>query len=191
LLLFWLLLLGGRAFAAAQLGLHLGVRGGGLLKRALQLLVGLLLDRLGVLQLLDQLHLDALHVQHLVLLVGARDVLLLHLHVLVAVREAHLAALLFFLLHLGEALLLVHDLVLHFVFGFDLELVVADLLLVLSALDLRLLGLLRPREVDCLLHLALLVGTLLLNHVVLVRGVPLHLDLLLHFSFFLQTLASS
>ena len=85
------------------------------------------------------------------------------------------STLLFFLLHLGETLLLVNNLVFHLVFGLDLELVVADLLLILCALDLGLLGLLCLGEIDRFLHFALLFSSLLLNHVVLVRVVALHL----------------
>lgn len=127
----------------AQFGLDLAVGGGGLLQRPLQLLVSLLLDGLGVLELLNQLHLDALHIQNLVFLLVAEGVLVLHLVLVVALGHAHLASLLLLLLHLGEALLLVNNLVLHLVLGFDLELVVPDLLLVLGPLDFGLFGLFR------------------------------------------------
>lgn len=126
------------------------------------------MDGLRVLKFLDELHLNALHIQNLVLLLSAHHVLNLHLVVLVAVGQADLASGLLLLLHLGEAFLLVHDLVLHFVLSLDLELVVADLLLVLSTLHLRLLGFFGLGQVDRFLDFLLLVGTLLLDHVVLV-----------------------
>ena len=170
----------------SELCLHLGVGGRRFLQCALELLVCLLLDGLRVLEFLDELHLDALHIQNFILLLSAHNVLNLHLVVLVAVGQAELASLLLFLLHLSEALLLVDDLVLHFVLSLDLELVVADLLLVLSTLHLCLLGLFSLGQVDRFLDFLLLVGALLLDHVVLVGGIALHLNSVLHFSFFLK-----
>lgn len=172
-----------------QFGLDLAVGGGRFLQGALQLLVRLLLDGLRVLQFLNQLHFDALHIQNLVLLLLAHGVLEVGAVVLVALRHLQLAALLLLHLHLGEALLLVHDLVLHLVLSLNLELVVANLLLVLRALDFGLLGLLGLAQVDGLLNFALLLGTLLLNHVVLVGVVALHLELVLHLPLFLHTIA--
>ena len=171
----------------AQLGLDFAVGGRGLLERTFELLVGLFLDGLRVLELLNQLHLDALHIQNLIFLLVAQRVLVRHLVLVVALRHANLAARLLILLHLGQALLLVHDLVLHLILGLNLELVVADLLLVLRPLDLGLLGLLGLRKVDGLLDLPLFFGALLLDHVVLVGVVTLDLQLLLHLALFLHT----
>lgn len=126
-----------------QFGLDLAVGGGWFLQGALQLLVGLLLDSLRVLQFLNQLHLDAFHIQNFVLLLLAHGVFEMGAILLVTLSHGELAALLLLHLHLGEALLLVHDLVLHFVLSLDLEFVVAYLLLVLLSLNLGLFGLLR------------------------------------------------
>ena len=170
-----------------QLGLDFAVGGRGLLERTFELLVGLLLDGLRVLEFLNQLHLDALHIQNLVFLLVAQRILMRHLVLVAALRHAHLAARLLILLHLGQALLLVDDLVLHLVLGLNLELVVPDLLLVLRPLDFGLLGLLRLRKVDGLLDLPLFFSALFLDHVVLVGVVTLHFQLLLHLSLFLHT----
>lgn len=70
-------------------------------QRPLQLLVGLFLDSLGVLQLLDKLHFDALHVENLVLFCLSQRLLHISLLVLVALRHLNLASLLFLYLHLG------------------------------------------------------------------------------------------
>lgn len=170
-----------------KFGLDLAVRGGRFLQGPLQLLVGLLLDGLRVLQFLDQFHLDAFHIQNFVLLLLTDRVLLHRALLLVAISHLHLASLLFLHLHLGQTLLLVNDLVLHFVFSLNLEFVVADLLLILGALNFCLFGFFSLGQVNCFLNFALLFGPLLLNHVVLVAVVSLHLQLFLHLALFLHT----
>lgn len=170
-----------------EFGLDLAVGCGWFLKGALKLLVGFFLDGLRVLKLLDELHFDALHVQNFVLFLLADVVLELSLFLLVALSHVNLTAVLLFHLHLGETLLLVHDLVLHLVLSLYLELVVADLLRVLCALDFSLFGLLSLRKVNGFLYLALLLSSLLLNHVVLIALVSLDLKLLLHLALFLLT----
>jgi hypothetical protein len=82
-------------------------------------------------------------------------------------------------LHLSQAFLLVHDLVLHAVFLFDLEVHVSLLLVVLATNDLGLLGLLLLREEDRLLHFALFILALLVEHIVLLRELSLAFVLLL------------
>lgn len=87
--------------------LHKGAHnGGGFLKRALQLLVGFLLDGLGILQLFDQLHLDALHVHHFVLLIHAARVFNLSAVELVPLRHVHPPLAVLVDLELRKALLL-------------------------------------------------------------------------------------
>ena len=144
-------------------------RCGGLLQRSLQLLVGVLLHCLRILQLLDEFHFQLFHLHdfflllrsHVVLVVDAVIMLLLHL------SYASLAVL--FNLHRGQTLLLVYDLILHAVFLFDLEALELLFLLVLLLDYLGLLGFFAPGLEDSLLHLALLISALLVQRIIIVR----------------------
>lgn len=80
------------------------------------------------------------------------------------------------LLHLDlrESLLLVHDLVAHFVFSFVFELVVPDLLLILRTHYSSLLSLFLLAHLNGVLDFTFLIGSLLLDHVVLRRVIPVH-----------------
>ena len=87
---------------------------------------------------------------------------------------AHDAALAVVLnLHLSQPFLLIDDLVFHAVLLFDLKIHVPFLLIVLTSNDLRLLSFLLFRQKDSLLHFALLVLTLFVEHVVLLAHIPL------------------
>ena len=73
----------------------------------------------------------------------------------------------------GKALLLVHDLTLHAVLSLNLEILMAFLLIILRPHYFSLLGFLTLGKEDSLLNLALLLLSLLVNHVVLSRLLPL------------------
>ena len=116
----------------------------GLLERALQLLVGILLHRLSILQLLDEFHFQLFHLHdfflllrsHVVFVVDAIIMLLLHM------LYAPLAILLD--LHRSQTLLLVYDLILHAVLLLNLEALELLFLLVLLLDYLGLFGFLTP-----------------------------------------------
>jgi len=84
-------------------------------------------------------------------------------------------------LHLGQTFLLINDLVLHTVLLFDLKIHVALLLIVLAANYLRLLSFLLFGQEDSLLHFALLVLALFVEHVILLAYItlPFVLDLII------------
>ena len=134
---------------------------------AFELLIGILLHRLGVLELLDQLHLELLHLHDFFFLLLAKVVLVVHPIVVLALDLLQAPLSVFFDLHCSQPLLLVHDLILHAVFLLDLEALELLFLLVLLLDDLGLLGFFAARLKDGLLHFALLVSSLLLNREVL------------------------
>ncbi len=144
-----------------------------LIKNALQFVVGIFLDSLGVLKFLNQLHLYALHIHHLFFLHEPYLVLVVHLVKLAALGclDLPLSFLLYFLR--GQSLLLVDDCILHAVFSVNLKLHVLALLLELLPLDFCLLPLLLLAQIDSLLHFAAFVVALVLNVDVLRR---LHLQ---------------
>ncbi len=84
-------------------------------------------------------------------------------------------------LHLGQPFLLIDDLVFHAVLLFDFKIHVPFLLIVLTANDLGLLSLLLFRQEYSLLHFALLILALFVEHVVLLAHIalPFVLDLII------------
>ena len=133
------------------------------MKSALQLLVGLLLDGLRILKLLDKLHLELLHLHDLFFLLLAQVVLVANFILVLLLNLLH-ASLSFLLdFHRCQALLLIHNLILHAILLLDLE--VSELLfLFILVLDyLSLLRLFALRLENGLLNLALLICSLLVN----------------------------
>ena len=92
-----------------------------------------------------------------------------------------------FHLHLCEAFLLVNNLVLHLVFCFNFELMMANLLLILRSDDFSLFCLFSFGKVDCLLYFAFFFSSLFLDHIILSRLVAFHLLFLLKLFFFLYS----
>ena len=105
----------------------------------LQLRIGLLLDRLSVLQFFDQLHLEHLHLHDLLLLHLAEACLVLEFTVDITVHRLDSSLLFLLYFQLSETFLLYDDLVFHLVILVDLHL---DLRPARLKLDLHRFGLL-------------------------------------------------
>jgi len=155
---------------------------GGLAECLLELGVGLFLDSLCVLQLLDEFHLEELHLHDLLLLDLAIAALILQLTVHVPLDRGDPPLPVLLDLQQSEPLLLEDKLVLHLVVLFCLELNLVAALLELLLDGLGLLSLLPLGEEDGLLDLALFVLPLLLQDVVALtahlRALNVHLQFL-------------
>ena len=138
-----------------------------------KLQVSLLLDSLGILKPLDEFHFQFLHLGDFVHLAVAQLLLLLAPFLMLSPGYHLLASLLLFYFHLGESLRLQADLVLHFVFLFNSEIILSLLDFILLLNHFRLLGLLLLLEHKSILNFFLLIIPLLGHHVVILALLPL------------------
>ena len=140
-----------------------------LLECLLEFLVSLLLDGLGVLELLDELHLQLLHLHDLVLLLLSDHLFVGHTVLVLSLDVEDFSLPLLLNLHGGEAFLLIDDLVLHPVLLLDLEELVSLLLVVLASNYLGLFRFFSLRQEDGFLNLLLLFLSLLVQSIVVLR----------------------
>lgn len=151
--------------------------GTGLFESPLKFLVGVLLNCLSVLKLLNEFHLKLLHAHHFVFFLMAHHVFAAYF-VKVRLLDCVNAALAIFVnLHRCEALLLLHNLILHAVLLLDLKIHVSLLLVILTADDLSLFRFLLLRQEDGFLHFTFLFLSLLVQHVIASRLLTLLLIL--------------
>jgi len=136
---------------------------GGLLQCALQLLVSLFLNCLSILQLFDQLHLQLLHLHHFLFLLSSQVVLVVNTVIVVLLDLVDASLAIFLDFHRSQALLLVHDLILHAVLLLNLKALELLFLFVLLLYHFGLLGFLALGLEDGFLHFAFLIGALLVQ----------------------------
>jgi len=158
----------------------------GLIENALQLVIRVFLDSLGVLKFLDQLHFYAFHIHDFFLLHQPYLLLVIHFFVLAALCSFNLP-LSFLGYFLGsQALLLIDNWVLHSVFRVKFEVHMLSFLFILLHLDFCLLALLLLREINCFLDFTSFFIASVFNVDVL-RGLHLqHNHFLLFGGFFLH-----
>ena len=140
---------------------------GRLLKSTFELLIGLFLDSLSVLELFDELHLQLLHLHDFLFLRSPHIVLVIHPVFMLSLNLLDTSSSVFFNLHRSQAFLLINDLILHAILLLHFK--VRELLL-LFILLLNYLGLLcffPSRLEDSLLNFALFICSLLIDGVVL------------------------
>lgn len=140
-----------------------------------KLQVSLLLNGLGVLESLDQLHLQFLHLSHFIHLAVSQLLFLLASFIVVSSGEHLLSSSLFFNFHLSKSLWLKTNLILHLVFLFHSKQILSLFLLVLLFYHFSLFGFLFLLEEQSVLDLLFLVIPLFGNHVIILT----HLSLLL------------
>ena len=103
-------------------------------------MVRLLLNSLGILELLDELHFKLLHLHNFLFFLLSYHLFIANPILMLSLNVQHSALPLLFNLHGSQTFLLIDNLVLHPVFLLNFEVLVALFLIVLTPNDFRLFG---------------------------------------------------